>query len=105
MITVEELDAAIAECVGQKNPNANTCIKLAAYYIIKNEMTGKYDIPSFSFSSIPTTADTIDIEGETDFLKKINKKPLKNVLLIFDEIMSTLQIVNPKLYEAAMRKF
>ena len=34
MITEQDLLEAIAECQGQRNPNANTCIKLAAYYII-----------------------------------------------------------------------
>lgn len=104
MITMHDLEEAIAECQGQPNPNANTCIKLAAYYIIKNEMTGK-DMPSFSFSPSQTISnDNINIQGDSDFLKKINNKPVNDTLLIFDEIMSTLHIVNPKLYEAAMRK-
>ena len=34
MITRRDLLEAIDKCQGQKNPNANTCIKLAAYYTI-----------------------------------------------------------------------
>ena len=34
MITEQDLLSAIAECQGERNPNANTCIKLAAYYTI-----------------------------------------------------------------------
>lgn len=103
MITMHDLEEAIAECQGQPNPNANTCIKLAAYYIIKNEMTGMDNFPSLSFSS-GTKNNDIQIQGETEFLKKINGKPMNNILLIFDEIMTTIQVVNPRLYEAAMRK-
>lgn len=103
MITMHDLEEAIAECQGQPNPNASTCIKLAAYYIIKNEMTGMDNFPSFSFSS-GTKNNDIQIQGETEFLKKINGKPMNNILLIFDEIMTTIQVVNPRLYEAAMRK-
>ena len=35
MITEMDLQEAIAECQGKRNPNADTCIKLAAFYIIK----------------------------------------------------------------------
>lgn len=103
MITMHDLEEAIAECQGQPNPNANTCIKLAAYYIIRNEMTVVNDYPSLSFSSGAENND-IRIQGETDFLKKINGKPVNQTLLVVDEIMTTMQVVNPRLYEAAMRK-
>ena len=33
VIREDDVREAIAEMQGQKNPNANTCIKLAAYYI------------------------------------------------------------------------
>ena len=38
MITEKDLQEAIAECEGQRNPNANTCVKLAAFYIIKDHL-------------------------------------------------------------------
>ena len=34
MIKEEDLQEAIAECQGVRNPNANTCLKLASYYTI-----------------------------------------------------------------------
>ena len=41
MIREEDVREAIAEMQGQKNPNANTCIKLAAYYIIQDHISEK----------------------------------------------------------------
>ena len=41
MITEQDLREAIAECQGQRNPNANTCIKLAAFLTIQRELYGK----------------------------------------------------------------
>ena len=43
MITEKDLQEAIAECQGERNPNANTCIKLAAFYTIRNELFGNSD--------------------------------------------------------------
>ena len=53
MITLDDLEAAIAECEGERNPNANTCIKLAAYYTILNEKQGKP--PVYSYSAEPVS--------------------------------------------------
>ena len=41
MIREEDLQEAIAECQGQRNPNANTAIKLAAFYTIRRELFGE----------------------------------------------------------------
>ena len=52
MITEKDLQEAIAECQGQRNPNANTCIKLAAYLTIQKEMFGTQEelIPTYSYA-------------------------------------------------------
>ena len=38
MITEKDLQEAIAECQGERSPNASTCIKLAAFYTIKEHL-------------------------------------------------------------------
>ena len=38
MFYEKDLNEAIAECQGKRNPDANTCIKLAAYLTIKNAL-------------------------------------------------------------------
>ena len=65
MITEQDLREAIAECQGQRNPNANTCIKLAAYYTILQNMTEKKPdpdpAPMYSFAG-PKIENTINYE-------------------------------------------
>ena len=54
MITEKDLQEAIAECQGQRNPNANTCIKLAAFYTIRRELFGEEKdagmLPGYSYA-------------------------------------------------------
>lgn len=45
MITDQALQEAIAECNGKKNPDANTCMKLAAYYTIRDHLGGSGNAP------------------------------------------------------------
>ena len=61
MITVDELKAAIAEMQGERNPNAQTCIKLAAYYTILNELQGNPDTSGYSSAPAPEPVkETVD---------------------------------------------
>lgn len=102
MITMHDLDEAIAECQGQPHPNANTCIKLAAYLTIKESMTEKDSTSGgVSFAAQPQQA---GLDSGSAFAKKIEGLPAEKVLALFDEVMDTLQVVNPRLYAAIMRK-
>lgn len=105
MITENDLREAIAECQGERNPNANTCIKLAAYYTILENITPKSDVqeavsPAYSF-----LADgSVHIDSETDFARKVEGMQTDDVLKLMDELMTTLQVVNPRLYDSVMRR-
>ena len=109
MITEKNLQEAIAECEGQRNPNANTCIMLAAFYTIKRELFGKVEqaqaIPAYSYAVSPQIAtDQIEYSSDTEFSSIISDKYPADVWKIMDELMSTLQIVNPRLYDSVIRK-
>lgn len=52
MINEADLQRAIADCQGESNPNVNTCIRLAAYYIILNNMR-RTSRPLNSYASEP----------------------------------------------------
>ena len=117
MITEQDLQEAIAECEGQRNPNANTCIKLAAFYTIRNNMFPKTDaqtpeplLPhSYSFmadtsTNVEAETKTVMIDSDTDFAKAVNKLPQSTTWGIMNELMSTLAVLNPKLYASVMRK-
>lgn len=102
MITEHDLKAAIAEMQGERSPNANTCIKLAAYYIILNELK-KDEAPSgVSYAAPPS--EEIQYQSDTDFFKAIKDKPLDFTLSLFDELMTVLQAVYPRLYSGVMSK-
>lgn len=106
MITENDLLEAIAECQGERNPNANTCIKLAAYYTILDNIRTpeRVEYPQIQTYSTYTPNDTIEYNGDSDFAQKINGKPIAEVMAKIDDLMSTLQVINPRLYESAMRE-
>ena len=106
MITKHDLETAIAECQGKRNPDAKTCIMLAAFYTIQREMFGEEkeaEQPSYSYAPAPVR-NTVGIDSESEFARAIEGKDMDDVLLIVDELMNTLQIIQPKLYNAVMMK-
>lgn len=108
MITEKDLQEAIAECLGQRNPNANTCIKLAAYYTIQQNLFPETDPekgPSYSFAAPPVEQiETVKLDSDSEFSQVINGRDVSEILPVWDELMDTLKIVNPRLYDGVMRK-
>lgn len=108
MITESDLKEAIAECQGQRNPNASTCIKMAAYLIIQREMFGKADLPSYSFSSGPPVGNSeeliIGYHGDSEFLQAIDGKGADGVWQIMDELMESMAVLQPRIYDQVLRK-
>lgn len=108
MITENDLMEAIAECQGTRSPNANTCIKLAAYYIILDHMkqtTEEQPVYSYSPPPLPLIEEeVVDYDGESDFAKAIHGMNCKDAWGIMDELMSTLSILHPNLYNGVLRK-
>lgn len=106
MITREDLTAAIAECQGERNPDSKTCIKLAAFYTIRREMFGEEkqaDIPAYSYAPAPDQ-DMIRMDSDTEFARVVDGRDQKEVMPVLDELMQTLQIIQPRLYNAVMDK-
>ena len=91
LITRKDLEEAIEKCQGQKSPNANTCIKLAAYYTILEHTPED----SYSYASKPSNS---------EFMRVIKKKSLDEVLLVIDDMMEELQGSMPKLYYETMER-
>ena len=104
MITIKDLDEAIAECQGQPHPNSNTCIKLAAYLIIKNLMFEDEKINTINRYSGSENNIKPALNVNSDFAKKIENKSINEILVLFNEVMETLQIVEPRLYASVMLK-
>jgi hypothetical protein len=112
LITERDLEQAIAECQGERNPNANTCIKLAAFYTIRNVLFGNSDrLPvvsnnatGYSYAAAPVdTAETIHYDSGTDFSQAIDGRNPDEIWPIIDEAMSAIQVLMPRLYAKVMR--
>ena len=124
MITEQDLQEAIAECQGERNPNANTCIKLAAFYTIRNELFPKQDqltktpeisqigAPVFDnrygYSNAPPPEEvetTIEYYSDTEFGRIIEGRKASEIWPVVDELVSeAVKALNPRLYDAFIRK-
>lgn len=103
MITQQDLQQAIAECQGQRNPNASTCIKLAAYLTIQRELFGEEkNAEPLSYSFSPSSQ--ITANGDSEFSRLIAGKNVSDVVPVFEELMETIQIIQPRLYSAVIDK-
>ena len=115
MITLHDLDTAIAKCQGEENPNAQTCIKLAAFYTIKEAMFGDgstvaknatTEIPGYSNAAPPEDVPEtyVDFNSGTDFSRAIDGKPADALWPVMDELVTVLQATSPRLFDGVMRK-
>jgi hypothetical protein len=109
VITEQDLQAAIAECEGQRNPNASTCIKLAAFYTIREHLfpgtVSKMETPTYSYSAPPDQVEkTIDYFSDTDFGRAIAGKRAADIWPIMDELMDAVSVLQPRLYSSVMGK-
>lgn len=114
MITERDLQEAILECQGQRNPTATTCIKLAAFLIIKRELYPEQQEPEpfnepptvYSYSKEPPTepTDEITYDSGSEFSLAISGRRQEDVWPVIDELMDVLHAVNPRLYDGVMRK-
>ena len=103
MITEHDLDAAIAECQGKRNPDSSTCIKLAAFYTIRRELFGETERPAVQqYAYAPAPGDKISIQSESEFAKAIDGKDQADVWPVLDELMDTIETLHPRLYDAVL---
>ena len=102
MISENDLNEAIAEMQGQRRPDANTCIKLASFYTIRNEMypKDKEQVIQTSYSNAAPT----DYNSDTEFGRLIAGRDPLDVLAVIDGIISDLYVINPPLYRRILRE-
>lgn len=107
MITEHDLQEAIAECQGKRNPNANTCMMLASFLTIKDHMFPQAEEePKYSYDAEPRTvsADVIGYVSESEFGKAVNGKNVEDIMVLMDEVMGVVQVINPKLYNSILER-
>ena len=128
MITLQDLNSAIAECQGERHPNANTCIKLAAFLTIRKEMfwdeekqtafpvlpgystqaAPQVNFPMVSTQTAPQSQEqaetTIDFSSGSEVSRAIDGKEAYSVWAVMDELMEVLNATNPRLFDGVIRK-
>ena len=108
MITEKDLDEAIAECKGERNPNANTCVKLASYFTIKRELYGTYQEPRqeprYSYAAADDTETPIQYISGSEFAEAISGKTPEEILPAIEELAETVKVLLPKVYAGFLRR-
>ena len=111
MIEAKDLQQAITECQAERSPNYHTCMKLAAYYYLYDRMREPDEersgsAPSYSYAAglAQQVENPTHYESDTEFAQAIAGKDYGKLFPILDELMSVLQAVQPRLYNAVLRK-
>lgn len=105
MIREQDLHEAIAECQGEKNPNANTCIKLAAYYTILNNIRGEdINVSTKQYSFAPEPTEQVRYNSGSEFSEAVNGMDVNDFIEIMDDLMEALQVLLPKIYYSTLDK-
>ena len=104
MYTNAELTSAIEELENGKHTIQNV-IKLASLYTVRNNMDGN-DIPLIRYSgdTEPVKDDCVGLYGDSDFLRLVHGKKCDEMWLMMNEIMDSVYMLNPRLYNSIMRK-
>lgn len=110
MITQQDLQEAIAECQGKRNPDASTCIKLAAFLTIQRELYGQepeaHPVPTYTHSPPPPEpaerSSIVEFDSGSEFSDAIRGRNQAEIWPVMDELMQTLRAIFPRLYVSVM---
>lgn len=103
MISERELLEAINECENAPKSLSN-CQKLATYYVLLDKL---YPVEKDYEQAVKAQKlgyfDPLSI-SDSEFMQAVADKDWSEWLVILDELMDTIHIVEPRLYNAVMRK-
>lgn len=96
MFSKRELLDAIKEC--EKEPkNYPDCAKLATFYAIYDHL-----YPDKAIEQVEETS--VGDNGDTEFLKALSGCNAKDAWLVMDDLMSTIRVMQPRLYDGVLMK-
>jgi hypothetical protein len=98
MFSKRELLTAIDELEASPATYQNA-EKLATFYSLYDHLYVEKE-PMSRIESVREV--TIDRYGDSEFLEAITDKNPEDIWMVMDELMSTLQALNPRLYQATM---
>lgn len=105
MLDPKEIDIEIARLeYGESSYPAYA--KLATLYTIKNQMNRTEQkqpepVQTYSLAAAPEPTGRY---GDSEFLREIEGRDMEDVLQVMDDLMDTLQVANPRVYNGVMRK-
>ena len=106
MITRRDLDEQIEYIKGKINQTPEECVRLAAYYTIRDHLDG-VEMPQ-SYGAAPPAAQTAEVKigdyGDTEFLQMIAGMDAAHVWSVMAEAMETLRVMQPRFYDGILRK-
>ncbi len=95
MLNLDVINDEILMLESKRDTTYAVVEKLAPLYIVRDHLAG------VAPAGQPTP---LGVNGETDFLQAVSGKDSVQVFAIVDELMTTLQATNARLYNAVMRK-
>jgi hypothetical protein len=117
VITEKQVQEAIAYCNGKVDPKRDDALLLAACYIIEDRFSKEQgqpakaveplrELPNYSTAPAPDPVEkTINYTSDTQFGRMISGRPAAEVWPLIDELVNeAVQALNPRLYDAFMRK-
>ena len=93
MLNIEEINKTILD-LEQHDTTYAVCEKLSWLYIVRDHLTNqqqKQPVP-------------LSVSGDSEFLQAVDGKESTAAWLVIDDLMDTLKIVNPRVYESVLRK-
>lgn len=108
MLNKLEIDEAIAELESQRNHSSGDCARLANLYSIRDhafkQPEDNYTM-AYSQAAAPIAEPVVlGTYGDSDFLVVVSGKMSDAAWKVMDDLMDTLQVANPRVYESVMRK-
>ena len=103
MYNKDELLHAIYE-INEGKHTIQNCERLAAIYTVMDHLYPPLE--GYSRDSEPVYAEQPQIGnyGTSEFLQAIKGKDQRDMWQLMDELMDTISVINPRLYDSVMRK-
>jgi hypothetical protein len=109
LITEKDIDEMIAKYQGKKDITSDECVKLSAFYILKNALYPEVandinvlnkSVPQYSYATAPEQP---TYDSGTEFSNAIQGMDINDILYVFDDLMKATYVYNQPLYKATLR--
>lgn len=99
MIDFDEIEKAIQEHE-QMRTSLQVCERLACLYIVRDHLSKKNN---YEKDDGQTSERNIDV-AESEFGKLIRSKSQERVMAVIEELMQTIEVINPRLYAGTIQR-